>query len=501
MTRQAQVGAFTIVALLLLFGIFYVITDFGTRHTGYRVGVHFQSAAGVTPGALVYFSGVDIGSVDSIELLPDNTVDVILAINRDIDVPAESRFLISAPLTGTPSVVIVPPRKTPPVALLPRQVLPIPQQPQGTNTATVADLLQQGEGEIKRFDRVMALLEARTPRLLDTLQATLNNANDLTVSTRADLQRLSGEFLAAGANVDELSATLDTAATTDSGKLGVLLDRFNSTALALSHSMTALQGLATDPRLKANVIATTQNIADTTATIAAMTKDLRTVTGNPQTQAQLRNTIANLDALMQKANSLLAELGGTSRVYGVDQGATPAPGGSAAPGASAPPAGGISPEARANLHAKLANLTHDLVALQVRLSGLSPQHNPGLNPVLTASRGPLGDLNLVFLPHARTSVMVGANAIGNNTTWNAVLEQQKGNFHFGAGVLYSQIGVLGQYAPLRGLGLETRIYDLTYPMVDLYGNVHVTPGMELFFGQRDITHASRRNTFGLQYQF
>ncbi|MBV9015387.1 MAG: hypothetical protein JO058_06995, partial [Alphaproteobacteria bacterium] len=62
MTRQAQVGAFAITALLLLFGVFYVITDFATRHTGYRVGVHFRSAAGVTPGAQVYFSGVDIGS-------------------------------------------------------------------------------------------------------------------------------------------------------------------------------------------------------------------------------------------------------------------------------------------------------------------------------------------------------------------------------------------------------------------------------------------------------
>jgi hypothetical protein len=137
----------------------------------------------------------------------------------------------------------------------------------------------------------------------------------------------------------------------------------------------------------------------------------------------------------------------------------------------------------------------------VRLSGLSPQHNPGLNPVLTSSQGPLGDINLVVLPHSTTSVMLGANAIGNNTTWNAVLEQKKGDFQLGAGVLYSQVGVLGAYAPIRGFGLETRIYDLTYPMIDLYGNLHLAPGAQLFFGQRDITHASRRNTIGLQYQF
>jgi len=54
---------------------------------------------------------------------------------------------------------------------------------------------------------------------------------------------------------------------------------------------------------------------------------------------------------------------------------------------------------------------------------------------------------------------------------------------------------------LHGFGLETRIYDLTYPMIDVYGNLKIAPGAQLFFGQRDITHASRRNTFGLQYQF
>ena len=69
--------------------------------------------------------------------------------------------------------------------------------------------------------------------------------------------------------------------------------------------MTALESLATDPRLKQNVLSTTQNIAETTATLAALTKDLRTVTGDPQTQAQMRSTIANLDAVMQKANCAL----------------------------------------------------------------------------------------------------------------------------------------------------------------------------------------------------
>ncbi len=517
MTKQAQVGAFTIVALLLLFGVFYFITDFGTRHTGYRVGIHFQSAAGLTRGAQVYFSGVDVGSVESVGLLPDNSVEVVLAVNREIDIPVDSRFLIQAPLTGTPAVIIVPPRKPPPLALLPREVLPIEQQPRGTNSMSVADLLQEGQGELKRLNNLMGLLEARTPKLLDTLQTTLNNANDLTVTAKSSMAELenkllafgnglSSSLLAASNNVQALSVTLNGAATVDSKKVGALLDSFQGTAVSLNKSMNALSELAGDPQLKANVLATTQNIADTTQQLAELTKDLRSVTGNPQTQAQLRDTVANLDAVTQKANSLLGELGGTSSVPGVDAHATPYPVGvpSSSPypqsGASPPPAG-ISPEARARLQGKLATLARNLINIQVRLSGLSPQHNPGLNPVLTSSQGPLGDINVVVLPHSTTSLMAGANAIGTNTTWNAVLEQNKGDFHLGAGVLYSQIGVLGAYQPLHGLGFETRIYDLTYPLIDVYGNFKIAPGAQLFFGQRDILHASRRNTFGLQYQF
>jgi ABC-type transporter Mla subunit MlaD len=523
MTRQAQVGAFAIVALLLLFGVFYVVTDFGTRHTGYRVGVHFRSAAGLTPGALVYFSGVGVGSVDSIALLPDNTVDVILAVNRDIDIPAESKFLIQAPLTGSPSVLIVPPAGTRPAnAMLPRQVLPVAQQPQGSNTATIADLLQQGQGEVKRFDVVMSELEARTPKLLNTLQTTLDNANELTLTTKDSMRQLSAELLAlgsslqgdlsvAGTNVVQLTDTLNGSATKDSKKVDRLLDQLESTSVALNKSMGALQGLATDPQLKSNVLTTTQSIAEATQTLAQLTKDLRTVTGNPQTQAQMRDTIANLDATLQKANSLLGELGGTSSVYGVDAGATPAPvvvphgspypvPSGQLPTSSSATGGAMTPEARKHLQGALGNVLHNLVAIQLRISGLSVQQSAGLNPVMTKSQGPLGDINLVVLPHASTSLMVGANSIGNNTTWNAVLlKGSDSGLRFGGGVLYSQIGVMAQMNALKGFGLETRIYDLTYPMIDLYGNIHVTKNAELFFGQRDMTHASRRNTFGFQY--
>ncbi|MBV9737735.1 MAG: MCE family protein, partial [Candidatus Eremiobacteraeota bacterium] len=326
MSKQAQVGIFALVALGLLFGVFFTITDFATRHSGYRIGVHFNTAAGLHSGALVTFSGVTAGSVDSIDLLPDHTVDVILAINKEIDIPRDSKFLIQAPLTGDPSLVIVPrppqprapgivgPTPAPTAApLLAREVLPIDQQPEGTSTATIADLLEQGQGEVKRLDTMLGELQKREPALLNELQSTLANANELTVSAREQVASLFGTLQpainSASSNIVDLTDTLNRTVTANSGKVDTLLTSLNGTAVSLNQSVGALKSIATNPNVKQNLINTTQSIAQTTQTLAQLTGDLRQITGNTQTQAQLRDTIAQLDAATQKANSLLAALG------------------------------------------------------------------------------------------------------------------------------------------------------------------------------------------------
>lgn len=519
MTRQAQVGAFALLAVLLLFGVFYVVTDFGTRHTGYRIGVHFRSAAGLTPGGIVYFSGVSVGSVDSISLLPDNTVDVILAVNRDVGIPRTSKFLIQAPLTGSPNLIIVPPAPSATNALpamLERRVLPVAEQPDGTNSATIADLLQEGQGQIKRFDTVLADLERREPKLLNALQQTLANTTALTASGNQMVQVLSTQVRtiadtlqsslgASSRNIEELTGTLNDSATIDSAHLTAILTQFQGASVAMDHSMDALQSLATDPRLKSNVLATTKNIAETTNAIAGITSDLHSITGDPQTKAQVRNTIANLNATMQRADSLLGALGGTSSVYGVDAHATPYPIPSGSPISPSNPNDSSSPTGptaeQLHLPQRMGKIASDLIAIQLRISALDAQRVCCPSPQFSHDRGPQTDFNAIVLPHASTSLMVGANDIGYNTTANVDLITSLGeNFRVGGGVLYSQFGVLAQYQK-RAFGLETRAYNLRRPSVDLYGSIRVLPNGRLFFGERDLNHAERRTVYGLQLQF
>jgi ABC-type transporter Mla subunit MlaD len=552
MNRQAIVGLFTLVGLLALFAILLVIRNVGTGGR-YDIGIHFKSAAGLHRGALVYESGVVVGVVNETRLLPEDfTVEVILGINNSVDIPRDARFLIAAPLTGDATVEILPPVAPPrsagvvgaapppaPIALLPRQVLPLEQQPQGSNPATLSELLEQGQGEVHRLDRMLSLLEEREPKLLDSLQSTLDGANDLTTNGSKRLYEIADR-------VDALTASLQTALNAGSGnliditrqldadvrasgpKVDRLLSQLNSTAVALNDTVDQVRSLASNPDVRKNLIDTTKGLAQTATTIGAITSDLHNVTSNPQTQAQLRDTVANVDAATQKLNSLLHQFGATSSVYGVDPGATPAPlpaggvspygrvpGGSPVPGSAgafAPPGAGAgaAPVAAASpapinaIRQRLANAAKDLIAFQIRLSELGPYDGQKFTqPLLaTSSNGPQADFNVQLLPRGRLSLLGGANDVGTpQTSANFVLEQKMApNLRVGGGMLYSNLGGLVQYTP--GIfGVEARVYDLRFPTVDAYGTLNVGNGLQLFGGERDLTHAGRRSAFGLQLQF
>jgi ABC-type transporter Mla subunit MlaD len=556
MNRQAIVGVFTLVGLIALFAILLVIRNVGTGGR-YPIGIHFKSAAGLHRGALVYESGVVVGVVDETRLLPEDfTVEVILGINNNVDIPRDARFLIAAPLTGDATVEILPPAvpqravgvvgATPPpasIALLPRQVLPIEQQPQGSNPATLTDLLEQGQGEVHRLDRMLSELEEREPKLLDSLQSTLDGANALTnngskrlyaIADRVDTltATLQTALNAGSANLIDITQQLDGDVRTSGPKVGRLLSQLNATAIALNDTVDQARSLASNPEVRKNLIDTTRGLAQTATTIGAITTDLHNVTGNPQTQAQLRDTVANVDAATQKLNSLLKQLGATSDVYGVDANATPAPvapgavspyghvpgsgpppialapapGASAFPGAiaAAPAPGATQPPVNA-IRQRLANAAKSLVAFQIRLTELGPYDAEKFTqPLLaTPSNGPQADFNLQVLPQGRMSLLAGANDVGTpQTSANFVLEQKLApNLRVGGGMLYSNLGGLVQYTPPGLFGFEARVYDLRFPTVDAYGTVNLGNEVQLFGGERDITHAGRRTAFGLQLQF
>ena len=377
---------------------------------------------------------------------------------------------------------------------------------------------------------MLADLEKKEPHMLTSLQQTLDNANHITVTASDTVDKLSAStaqltatlqssLTQASNNIVSLTGNLNGTVSRNSRNVDSILTSLNRTSVSLNQSMDSLRDLATNKQMKSNIVDTTQNIADLTKTLQELTVDLRQVTGNPSTQAQMRDTVANIDAASQKANSLLGTLGGRSQVPGIDEGATPyplppsssaspaplpslppsvsKPGGTAGQHAPLPKQGGSTQSVKAGLGSIFASL----YSVQLRVSGLSAERNPGSNPLLSSDRGPQTDVNAVLLPRGGTSFLLGANDIGARTTWNFAAIQHIGRgFHVGGGILYSRLGVIGSY-DRRAFGLEARAYDLRRPTLDLYGNFNLTTWAKMFLGQRDITHNDRRTTYGLQLQF
>lgn len=568
MNKQAWVGAFTILGIIAVFAVYFVLSSFGTRAGGYQIGVRFRSASGLHSGAQVALSGVPVGVVDRITLLPDYTTDVIMSIQGSYDIPQNSRFIIQAPITGEPTVLIEPPRGTSAsAATLPREVAALDQQPQGTNPTTFSDLLEQGQGEAKRLGNILAELQKNEPVLIAELRSTLHNANELTTNANQSLGQvttqvhtladsLQSNLTTASNNVVDLTGNLDTVVKRNSTQVDELLGQLNRTSRSFGVTVDALRDVATNPSVKKNLLSTAHDFALTAKTFAELTGDLRNVTSNQQTQAQLRDTVAQLDATSQKVDSLVGSLGGTSSVYGVDRGAMPAraspgpnpqrgtsrtvPGGPSATGAPAAPQSSASPAAPPNSfgvpggmsnpapttttvasvsgsrspNAKLATLrerlnrfTKDLFQLEVRVSALTPlrpgSYDRNVSPLLTADRGLQSDFNLFVLPQAHTGLELGVNDIGTTygtTTANALLINRSTHFSYGGGVEYSRLGVMASLAGPT-VGLETHAYDLRHPTIDQYLNVFALPKAQVFVGERDILHASRRSVLGLQFEF
>jgi ABC-type transporter Mla subunit MlaD len=296
MTKQARVGLFTLLGVIAVFAVFYVLADYGTRSRGYKIGVHFQSASGLRNAAVVYLSGVPVGAVDQVVLEPDYTTDVILAIKPGLEIPKASRFLIQAPLIAEPSVLIQPPRnQSAPLETLPHEVLPLADQPRGSNPTSIADLLEQGQGEIRRFDKLLAQLQDATPLLLAELKMTLRNTTELTATANDALKTfaarsdsLAASLQLAGNNVVDLTGSLDVTFTRNSVRIDEIVTQWNRTSKSFGQTVDVLRDVATDPGVKRDLLETTRSFAVAARTFALVTQDLRGVTGNRQMQAQLR---------------------------------------------------------------------------------------------------------------------------------------------------------------------------------------------------------------------
>lgn len=227
----AKVGFVVLVAIVLAIGGYYYLSH--KQINTYEVRVHFKDTRGLLQQSVVRLKGVGIGEVKSVHLEEVNgvlTPTVELTIQKKYSIPANYQFVIlSGLLITNPTIEVRPP---------------------------LADGTRTDAGPLPKDDT--AIIEgAETASALDNIDPKLGQT----------VAKLNSSF-------DTISAKLDKTFT----QVDILLQETNRLVRNSNDVIVTGKGIVADPRLRENLIATTENFrqlsADSRRTTATLSKSL-----------------------------------------------------------------------------------------------------------------------------------------------------------------------------------------------------------------------------------
>src|SRR6056297_3763798 len=107
LSNEAKVGITVFLAVVVAIIGFRFMRDVPIFGTSLNISSTFEKADGISTGSLVYIKGVRVGSVNSVELTPENNVQVGMSIDTDVNIPDDSRAnLTSLGIVEGKSIVI-----------------------------------------------------------------------------------------------------------------------------------------------------------------------------------------------------------------------------------------------------------------------------------------------------------------------------------------------------------------------------------------------------------
>lgn len=274
-------GVIGLVALLMLFGYLP-----GFLERGYLIRVELPRAAGIHPDSRVRYSGIDIGSVESVRLQepPETGVVVTARINPGVRIPRQARAsVVSQLLGGGASLDFSLVEPLPPDA----QYLPT------DNTAIV-------DGDIPDLASTLA------QELRDALEEPVANLER--VSTQ--FEQLSREWTQVGANVNRLLEARDPAAVDAgemAGNVATIVARLDQRLAELRTVLAGVNAYVADEQLRDDIRQTAANAREITASVD---QNLETLVEHYVAVADdLSQTLAMMRATVEQARQPDGTLG------------------------------------------------------------------------------------------------------------------------------------------------------------------------------------------------
>lgn len=256
------VGLFLIVAVAVgVLGTIWLVR--GGFAEGYPLYARFPWGSGLKQGQPVLLAGVNVGYVADVELDPNGTIVVRMAIEDEFGIPeGSSATVVPVGIFGDQSIAINPVRAT--TTYVPQgDTLPV-----GAGAPAIGDLLARGDTIARNVNALTAEFERQLVAEggLRDLRATLASTNQLVREANQLVAQVSGIAAEQGRQLGETQAVL-------------------------RRSVAALDSGMID--------STVRNLRATSANVTALTADLR------QTTTQLNGVLASLSDTTGSAGKLL----------------------------------------------------------------------------------------------------------------------------------------------------------------------------------------------------
>jgi len=268
---------------VLVAGIFW-LRSFWQWKAGHWFVVEFNKAMGVEPGSDVLLQGMRVGTVEKVELVPPNTVQVTIRLEKDVPIyhpPASEITVRFGTLIGQPYIDIVN-RKV-------GKVIERGDKVRGVDPVSWEELVPQARELASSLNSIVG-----DPQFQQNLRAAVSDLAQAANSLRAILAAIPAE------DIRQISESLKQV----SVRLNALASdkRIDSTLSNVEIATRQLAAILSDPKLKNRLVRTIQEAEQTI-------RSARNLIGDEETQRNLKALVANLRESSEALKKLLSEEG------------------------------------------------------------------------------------------------------------------------------------------------------------------------------------------------
>ncbi len=277
-------GVFVLAGLAVLIGGMFWLRSFLRWRAGYWFVVEFRKAMELGPGSNVLVHGIQVGTVESVELKPPNTVRVLVRLEKPVPVyyPPDSEITIRiGTLIGQPYIDIVNHRVG--------RVIEKGDTVRGVDPVSWEELVPQARELAGNINRLLG-----DPQFQQNLRSAIADLAVASRSLRTLLESVPAtEVKQIAVNARQLSERLNTLAADK---------RLDATIGHIETATRQLAAILSDPRLR-------HGLPQTVAEAERAAQGLRRLLSDEEVQQNLKTLVANLKESSEALKRLLSEEG------------------------------------------------------------------------------------------------------------------------------------------------------------------------------------------------